>query len=564
MSKYITLEGLGHFLTQLKENKKFEATSTSFGGIRTGYNTNGNNYAVQLDNSGNAYVNVPWIDNMVTSVDNHYQQTVKPTQTTEGLYKIKIDDAGHITLATAVTKSDITDLGIAPWVTVDVSYNTLKSMVDNSQLEPGVKYCITDYVTTTKDTCEGMDGNNLALYSQQLGFNIVVKAISNNKLSHDAHACSRNDESDVLAANFSAWELKYDIDPSNYNWAFGTSKGVIYYMKDEFGNEAPYDFKNIRVDGKYLFSTIDGGNYAESSGKLESNQPWFANNIIKPCRLGDSIRLNNICIMGSSYLNEFDENCYNIHIERPGSMEKIWNKFGFNCHDIHLTGTDNIFGNNCIKIGSGSTTSGYNNFYGNNNTFADNCEQIYSVSDIGYTMSSSGNHYVEYNTIGNNCQNILIGASSTYNTIGNYCRNVTLGCNWKGNTIKDNANGVSIQFNYEFSDEKRNLYNVTSCIFGPNCCNIYLSAFYSSNSTFNGCFDSDLKNTNKTLQNFEFLDFLYIPLEPLDPESILSYEPRQIDWFYDNADIFGRNYLSIVTNNQSGSNIVVKRYNQMI
>jgi len=22
-------------------------------------------------------------------------------------------------------------------------------------------------------------------------------------------------------------------------------KGVIYYMKDEFGNECPYDFKNI-------------------------------------------------------------------------------------------------------------------------------------------------------------------------------------------------------------------------------------------------------------------------------------------------------------------------------
>lgn len=39
------------------------ATSSSLGGIRTGYTASGKNYAVKVDGSGNAYVNVPWSDN---------------------------------------------------------------------------------------------------------------------------------------------------------------------------------------------------------------------------------------------------------------------------------------------------------------------------------------------------------------------------------------------------------------------------------------------------------------------------------------------------------------------
>jgi hypothetical protein len=66
-----------------------------------------------------------------------------------------------------------------------------------------------------------------------------------------------------------AWELKYclDNDRQRFTWADLNGKGVIYYMKDEFGNECPYDFKNILfkrwrasdsvreregLDGKYM------------------------------------------------------------------------------------------------------------------------------------------------------------------------------------------------------------------------------------------------------------------------------------------------------------------------
>ena len=49
-------------------------------------------------------------------------------------------------------------------------------------------------------------------------------------------------------SNLGAWTLKYSLDNDTDRFAWADTengKGVIYYMRDEFGNEAPYDFKNI-------------------------------------------------------------------------------------------------------------------------------------------------------------------------------------------------------------------------------------------------------------------------------------------------------------------------------
>lgn len=42
------------------------SSATVLGGIKVGYTTSGKDYKVQLDSSGNAYVNVPWTDNNTT------------------------------------------------------------------------------------------------------------------------------------------------------------------------------------------------------------------------------------------------------------------------------------------------------------------------------------------------------------------------------------------------------------------------------------------------------------------------------------------------------------------
>ena len=46
------------------------AASGTLGGIKTGYTTSGKNYKVQVDDSGNAYVNVPWSYSVATTSAN--------------------------------------------------------------------------------------------------------------------------------------------------------------------------------------------------------------------------------------------------------------------------------------------------------------------------------------------------------------------------------------------------------------------------------------------------------------------------------------------------------------
>jgi hypothetical protein len=43
--------------------------------------------------------------------------------------------------------------------------------------------------------------------------------------------------------------IYYDInnDKNKYEWASDQGTGVIFYMKDEFGNEACFDFKNFKI-----------------------------------------------------------------------------------------------------------------------------------------------------------------------------------------------------------------------------------------------------------------------------------------------------------------------------
>jgi hypothetical protein len=75
MAKYITLDGLWHFLSQLKSDK-FKPTSNNFGVIKIGYNNdkandNEKKYPVRLNTEGRAYIYVPWTNTKLTINTNH-------------------------------------------------------------------------------------------------------------------------------------------------------------------------------------------------------------------------------------------------------------------------------------------------------------------------------------------------------------------------------------------------------------------------------------------------------------------------------------------------------------
>ena len=151
----------------------------------------------------------------------------------------------------------------------NVTYSQLVSLKQNAQLEPGMNYRITDYVTTTAQEDTQSAGHQ---------FDIVVMALNESTLSENAHAVAHAGDTYFSKAKLSAWELKYSLEnnTNDFAWADDTNgKGVIYYMKDEYMNECPYDFKNIMFK-KYKVTAVNNS-FLDDSEKTVSNAVIYAN-----------------------------------------------------------------------------------------------------------------------------------------------------------------------------------------------------------------------------------------------------------------------------------------------
>lgn len=142
---------------------------------------------------------------------------------------------------------------------VVTTWANLVSLRSNSELKPGVLYRISDYTTAT---------NAYGTQSAAHNFDVIVQALGIAQLSENAKAIMRTGDTYFSNSNLEAWELKYCLanDATRFTWASSSGKGVIYWMKDEFGNEAPFDFKNIKfarynVTASTVISPLTG-NYA--------------------------------------------------------------------------------------------------------------------------------------------------------------------------------------------------------------------------------------------------------------------------------------------------------------
>ena len=124
----------------------------------------------------------------------------------------------------------------------ETTWLELKALRDASGLTPGMRYRITDYVTKT-----AQDDTQSANHQ----FDVIVTADNEYTLNENARACLHSGDTyfSTAGAKLESWELKYciDNDTNRFYWADSTNgKGVIYWMKDEWNNECPYDFKNIQ------------------------------------------------------------------------------------------------------------------------------------------------------------------------------------------------------------------------------------------------------------------------------------------------------------------------------
>lgn len=136
---------------------------------------------------------------------------------------------------------------------IDVDYASLVAMRNGGNLVPGKKYRITDYETIINGTYDLSDfgAQGYLHYARSVEndfFDIIVTADDASHLNENARACRREGSTYAPDAKIESWEIKYclDNDTNRFAWAHSDGKGVVYYMKDEFGNEAGYDFKNIQ------------------------------------------------------------------------------------------------------------------------------------------------------------------------------------------------------------------------------------------------------------------------------------------------------------------------------
>lgn len=250
-------------------------------------------------------------------------------------------------------------------------------------------------------------------------------------------------ETKIVPVNMNAWELKYclDNDKKLFDWAETDGKGVIYYLKDEFGNEAPYDFKNVlfrrknitRVssndlsiftqgenshlgllsnygitcgDNNYYYYTFDTPFNAGNDSSLFGDSAY---NTIKPYILEGQRLINNI-VLGIANNNTIGSNCYDLTLW--GTVGE--NNLTYNCSNLLVVGLSQT-----IMTYVRSTTF----FSLGSTTFGSGC-----FDNIGSMLTNS--------EIGDGCNNNNFGTGNMGIKMGNGCTNNTFGTFNYNNTFK--------------------------------------------------------------------------------------------------------------------------------
>ena len=318
-------------------------------------------------------------------------------------------------------------------------------------------------------------------------------------------------------------DVVYDASYNEYTTAEVTTKGkgVIYWMKDEYNNECPYDFKNIQflrnISLKNGYPELDEDNGEETwvytfcgnerdldndswsdlkDGSLESpyghqcddiNELYsFSDNIMKPfvkgCDNNDEdptkvgvMYLNNIVMLGcwdsrklsqgdySHFVgckaNVFGNNCFDITFGKGC----YFNTFGNSCYS-------NTFGENCRSNTFGNSC--YSNTFGNGcyfNIFGNNCFDItfgnncYSNTFDNGCYSNTFDENCSSNTFGNDCGSNTFGRTCYSNTFGNGCSFNTF-----GNSCYSNTFGNDCYFNI-FSNDGQSIDYVKNIYFKDRC-----------------------------------------------------------------------------------------------
>ena len=330
---------------------------------------------------------------------------------------------------------------------VEVTYSALKDMRDNGKLVAGQYYRITDFVTTSAQAETRSAGH---------AFDIVVVALDSHTLSETANAVQHNGDTYYDGCNLEAWELKYciDNDTTRFAWADEVNgKGVIYYMKDEFNNECPYDFKNIQFKlyagtgsgwdaylsscgasattivpyrltlafngakvGKYLwYINANDYTYAYTYSGYNDDKTTADKTLrgeVHDCQIG-----NNWATVQKDDTETYKVLSLNFIVaipfllsEKDDTFNVYSNDLGINCHDVVLSNNcfSNKLGDNCYNIHASFNCYAW--------SCGDGCHS-WSCANGCYSWSCGNDCY--YWTCGNGCSSWSCGNNCSSWTCGN-------------------------------------------------------------------------------------------------------------------------------------------------
>lgn len=221
--------------------------------------------------------------------------------------------------------------------------------------------------------------------------------------------------------------LSFIVHEGNFN----PGKGIIYRMIDEFGNDLPYDFKNILIVNEYTMSGSLGLRNTNPTS-APTRTPVYRYTFGKTTDASLNDCSNNKVVADVSSLRHacfFGEQCTNNYLERCLGTILLGNNTNINLIEAPT-----------LKIPYGV----YNFSMGSNSSFSIvtvvSQSKMHDITIGEYCTNISLASEISNIIIGDNCDNIKISDSCTNITVGDYCTNNTFEQYCTNNVLGNNCN----------------------------------------------------------------------------------------------------------------------------
>ncbi len=397
------------------------------------------------------------------------------------------------------------------------TYEELKTLKDNNQLQEGKKYLLTDYRTKyqqpTTNVIKEMDVEGL-----------ILTASSNSTF-----------ESIVFSTKFPSDIIWYDFDNNVCEDNTTTRNGFILRRYDPISkNDAPQDWRSMLWarykphNGVFYLNGVKTGIKTWNTGQPISldmlykadNKLWMAKNKNTPTSPTDTSVFYEVYpdLDTPLLINEKTKIAKDIELMRDTLVELP--TFGDNCVANNIESTEeaqvielqnNVFiGNsNYNSLSIGCVKNSFFNSYRNelsqrcySNIFIASSNNSFGIACYGNFLPSGFNT----NTFGNSCSNNTFGNGCNQNNFGNGCNNNSFGSscynNGFGNSCYGNIFGNYCYYNTFGNACYRNNFGDYSTIntFASNC----------FNNTFDSCSYNSFGNSfydNKAGVGFSYNSF---------------------------------------------------------